>query len=158
MSEDIFGCHNWRRMLLASSYQTKSAAKHTTKYKITKNPFVLQLLSCSDSFVISWTVTSSMGFPRQKYWLLLSRFSHVQLFGLQPTRLLCPWDSPGKNTGVGCHFLLQGIFPDPGIEPVSLMSPALAIGFFTTSATWDGLPFPNNYLTQNVNSVETEKL
>ena len=28
--------------------------------------------------------------------------------GLQPTRLLCPWDFPGKNTGVGCHFLLQG--------------------------------------------------
>ena len=26
---------------------------------------------------------------------------------LQPTRLPCPWDSPGKNTGVGCHFLLQ---------------------------------------------------
>ena len=25
----------------------------------------------------------------------------------QPARLLCPWDSPGKNTGVGCHFLLQ---------------------------------------------------
>ena len=29
--------------------------------------------------------------------------------GLMPARLLCPWDSPGKNTGVGCHFLLQGI-------------------------------------------------
>ena len=27
--------------------------------------------------------------------------------GLQPSRLLCPWNSPGKNTGVGCHFLLQ---------------------------------------------------
>ena len=27
--------------------------------------------------------------------------------GLQPTMLLRPWDSPGKNTGVGCHFLLQ---------------------------------------------------
>ena len=26
-------------------------------------------------------------------------------------RLLCPWDFPGKNTGVSCHFLLQGIFP-----------------------------------------------
>ena len=25
----------------------------------------------------------------------------------QPTRLLCPWDFPGKNTGVGCHFLFQ---------------------------------------------------
>ena len=31
--------------------------------------------------------------------------------GLQPARLLCPWDSLGKNTGVGCHFLLQGTFP-----------------------------------------------
>ena len=31
----------------------------------------------------------------------------VQPHRLQPTRPLCPWDSPGKNTGVGCHFLLQ---------------------------------------------------
>ena len=31
--------------------------------------------------------------------------------GLQPARLLCPWGSPGKNTGVGCHSLLQCIFP-----------------------------------------------
>ena len=31
----------------------------------------------------------------------------VQPHRLQPTRLPCPWDSPGKNTGVGCHFLLQ---------------------------------------------------
>ena len=30
--------------------------------------------------------------------------------GLQPAGLLCPWDFPGKNTGVDCHFLLQGIF------------------------------------------------
>ena len=30
--------------------------------------------------------------------------------GLQPTRILCPWDFPGKNIGVGFHFLLQGIF------------------------------------------------
>ena len=31
--------------------------------------------------------------------------------GLSLTRLFCPWDFPGKNTGVGCHFLLQRIFP-----------------------------------------------
>ena len=31
-------------------------------------------------------------------------------------RLLCPWDFPGKNTGVGCHFLLQGIFPTKGLN------------------------------------------
>ena len=32
-------------------------------------------------------------------------------YRLQPTRLLCPWSSPGKNTGVSCHAFLQGIFP-----------------------------------------------
>ena len=36
---------------------------------------------------------------------------------LQPTRLFCPWDSPGKNAGVGCHSLLQGIFPTQGSNP-----------------------------------------
>ena len=48
-----------------------------------------------------------------------------------------PWDSPSKNTGLGCHALLRGFFPGPGIEPESLMSPALAGGFFTTSTTWE---------------------
>ena len=33
----------------------------------------------------------------------------LQPHGLYPDRLLCPWDSSGKNTGVGCHFLLPGI-------------------------------------------------
>ena len=37
--------------------------------------------------------------------------------GLQPIKLLCLWDSPGKNTGVGCHFLFQGIFPTQGSNP-----------------------------------------
>ena len=52
--------------------------------------------------------------------LLSLWFSHwvvsdfLRPHGLYPTRLLCPWDSPGKNTGVGCHFLLQSIFPSRG--------------------------------------------
>ena len=37
--------------------------------------------------------------------------------GLQPSRLLCPWDSPGKNTGVSCHTLFQGLFPTQGLNP-----------------------------------------
>ena len=37
-------------------------------------------------------------------------------YGLQPSRLLCPLDSLGKNTGVSCHFLLQGIFPTQGSD------------------------------------------
>ena len=36
---------------------------------------------------------------------------------LDPIRLLGPWDSPGKNTGVGCHSLLQGIFPTQRSNP-----------------------------------------
>ena len=38
----------------------------------------------------------------------------LQPHGLQPTKLLSPWDFPGKDTGVGHHFLLQGIFPTQG--------------------------------------------
>ena len=60
--------------------------------------------------------------------LLLSHFSHVTLcdsMDSSPARLLCPWDFPGKNTGVGCHSLLQGIFQTPRIEPASPVSPAL---------------------------------
>ena len=52
--------------------------------------------------------------------LLLSRFSRVRLWRpqrRQPTRLPRPWDSPGKNTGVGCHALLQGIFPTQEPNP-----------------------------------------
>ena len=41
----------------------------------------------------------------------------LQPHGLQPTRLLCPGDSPGKSTGVGCHALLQDIFPTQGSNP-----------------------------------------
>ena len=41
----------------------------------------------------------------------------LQLHGLQPARVLCPWDFPGKNTGVGCHFLLQGIFQMHRLNP-----------------------------------------
>ena len=40
--------------------------------------------------------------------------------GLQPTWLLCPWRSPGKTTGVGCHSLLQRIFPTHGSNSVLL--------------------------------------
>ena len=44
----------------------------------------------------------------------------LQPHGLQSIRLLCPWDFPDKNTGVGCHFLLQGILPTQGLNPCLL--------------------------------------
>ena len=71
-----------------------------------------------------WSFSFSIS-PSKEYSglisFMLSHFSHVRLFatllGLQPTRLLYLWDSPGKNTRVGCHFLLQGIFPAQGSNP-----------------------------------------
>ena len=67
---------------------------------------------------------------------VLSCFSHVQLCRLYSTRLLCPWGSPGKNAGVDCQALLQGIFLTQG----SLTSPSLSGGFFTVSSTWEAQP------------------
>ena len=54
---------------------------------------------------------------------MLSCFSPVQTlcnpmdYSMGQSMLLCPWDSPAKNTGVGCHALLQGIFQTQGSNP-----------------------------------------
>ena len=70
----------------------------------------------------------SLGFSRQEYWsgchfllqcIKVKRESHSvvsdssQPHGLQPTRLLRPWDFPGKSTGVGCHCLLRQKVKNP---------------------------------------------
>ena len=44
---------------------------------------------------------------------------------LYPTRFLCPWDFPCKNTGMGCHFLIQGTFPTQGIFLTQGSNPSL---------------------------------
>ena len=56
-------------------------------------------------------------------YLYISMFScsvisnSATLWTVTPPRLLHPCDSPGKNIGVGCHFLLQDIFPTQGLNP-----------------------------------------
>ena len=57
--------------------------------------------------------------------------------GVQPTRLLCLWDSPGKNTGVGCHALPQGFCLTQGANTCLLHLPTLASRFFTIRTTWE---------------------
>ena len=64
-------------------------------------------------------------------------------YGEQPTRLLCAWDSPGKNTGVGCHFLLHHEFYSPWNSPgqnTGLGSHSLLQGIFPTQRKNPGLP------------------
>ena len=62
--------------------------------------------------------------------------------GLQPSRLLCPWYFPGKNPGVGCHLLLQGIFRTQQLNPCLLhLLFGWQVCFFVCFyhwATWEG--------------------
>ena len=58
----------------------------------------------------------------------------LQPYGLSPPGSSVHGDSPGKNTRGGCRALLQGVFPAQRLIPC-LMSPALAGGLFTPSAT-----------------------
>ena len=58
--------------------------------------------------------TNAASFIRRVSVIASGVSDSLQPHGLWPARLLCPWDSPGKNTGVCCHFLLQGIFPIQG--------------------------------------------
>ena len=66
--------------------------------------------ACSLEEKLWWTCVCVCAKSLQSCWNLSMRQPH----GLQPARLLCPWDAPGKNTGVGCHALLQRIFPMQG--------------------------------------------
>ena len=58
--------------------------------------------------------------------------------GPEPTTLLCPWNFPGKNTGVGCHFLLQGFFLTQDPTWVSWIS-CIGRGVLYSCATWESL-------------------
>ena len=64
------------------------------------NHYVLLSLLLTACMLSHWVVSNSL-----------------RPLGLQPARLLCPWGFPGKSTGVGRHFLLQGIFLTQGSNP-----------------------------------------
>ena len=111
--------------------------RHTTQWNRRKileiNPciywFTMEPRIYNEGRIIS--SISSAGKTRQshtKEWNWITNLYHVcvsrlivsdslQTHGLWPSRLLCPWNSPGKNTGVHCHFLLQGVFLNLGLLP-----------------------------------------
>ena len=68
--------------------------------------------------------------------------------GLQPARLLCPWNSPGKNTGVGSRALLQEIFPTQGLN----------LGLLNCSQILDHLGYPSHLIYQFSGSVVSNSL
>ena len=90
--------------------------------------------------------------------LLLSRFSRVRLYVTpwrQPTRLPRPWDSPGKNTGVGCHFLLQCV-KVKSLSPVRLLATPQTAAYqappsmgFSRQEYWSGVPLSSPKMWHN---------
>ena len=95
--------------------------------------------------------------------LLLSHFSRVRLCAThrrQPTRLPHPWDSPGKNTGVGCHFLLQCMKVKSESEvaqscltlsdPMDCSLPGSPSMGFSRQEYWSGVPLPSPLLLYNI--------
>ena len=94
----------------------------------------------------------------------------VQPHGLQPTRFLRPWDSPGKNTGVGCHFLFQGMKVESESEvaqscptlsdPMDCSLPGSSIyGIFqATVLEWGAIAFSSIYAYVNLNKLFFYKL
>ena len=79
----------------------------------------------------------------------------LQPHKLQPAKLLCPWNFPGKNTGVGCHFFLQGIFLTQGSNlrllhcrwyPALQVESCIAGGLFTTEPPGKQVNMKMSYL------------
>ena len=126
---------------ISASKTLKICLKKIIKTKSLKNlinRLLLLLLShfsrvrlCVTLQTAAYQAPLSLGFSRQEHWSglpfpspmhesekwkwsrsVMSNSSRPH--GLQPTRLLGPWDFPGKSTGVGCHVILQGIFPTQG--------------------------------------------
>ena len=132
-----------------------------TKLNWTELPMLLLLLLLLSHFrrvrlcATPWTAAHQappfLGFSRQEHWSGLPfpspmyesekwKWSHSvmsdssQPHGLQPTRLLHPWDFPGKSTGVGCHHLLWPMllksvysFIDPYINPLPISQSTLHV-------------------------------
>ena len=103
------GTLGWVAISFSNAWKWKVKVKSLSRVRLLAAPWTA-----------AYQAPPSMGFSRQEYWSgvpspsPLSRpvvFNSLWVHGLQPTRLLSPWNSPGKNIGVSCHFLLQGIFP-----------------------------------------------
>ena len=129
---------------------------------------------CATPWTAAHQAPLSLGFSRQKHWSGLPFPSPMHesekwkwscsvmsdslwTHGLQPTRLLHPWDFPGKSTGVGCHRLLQYVYihmyvcccwvasvVSDSVRPHKTVAhPALPALGVSRQEHWSGLPLPS---------------
>ena len=101
----------WNRVNWNKSKDGRNQLLRTNSSKLESRNYIYTPLSSVQLFATLWTV------------------GHLSPLSMGFSR---------QNTGVGCHALPQENFPIQGLEPTSLMSPALADRLFTTSTTWEG--------------------
>ena len=144
----------WGSVIL--SWEWFSALSPRGYWKMSGNIFGCDCWGCAISMEKSTSaqLLSSM-------WLLMAPWT--------VTRLLSPWNSPGKNTGVGRHFLLQGIFSTQGFSPWLLcllhwqvdslpLVPPGKPWMLLNILLWPGQhPHNMNYSTPNIGDAKTEK-
>ena len=110
--------HNSRSHLpndnISRNTQTELTAKDSfppkQTYKVWKRNPIAQMYRylCKEPTIMKSQVNMTQ--PKETMCSEAQWCLTLQPHGPQPSRLLCPWDSPGENNGVGCHFLFQGIF------------------------------------------------
>ena len=96
---------------------------HFLYYSLHKFLPIIKCPEVSDASSSTWALEpTSASFPSLFWVVSLFLFNvrwsrSVVSNSLRPHGLLCPWGFPGKKTGVGCHFLLQEVFPTQGLNP-----------------------------------------
>ena len=121
---------------------------------------------CATPWMAAHQAPSSLGFSRQEHWSGLPfpspmhesekwKWSHSAMsdssrpHGLQPTRLLSPWDFPSKSTGVGCHCLLQESHGTPLIIPATCDNTSEMLSTREAHVTQESIPFIGNALCRH---------
>ena len=104
----LVGYSPWSCKGVRYDWMTK---QQTKKWVLTLNTFQRKFILLLDFFF----------FLLEKCWKYFFLFSDIyclvaELYPFSTIRLLCLWDSPGKNTRMGCHFLLWGTFPTQGLN------------------------------------------
>ena len=146
----------WLRLAVYSITIQKNQRMSFFEYKNTILPFMRKAQKLNFFLLLKfWLIWENDPSHELLPLLLLSHFSRVRSVQpriQQPTRLLCPWDSPGKNAGVGWKFLLQcmHVCMQSRFSHVQLYATLwtaahqdpLSTGF-SRQEYWSGLPFPS---------------
>ena len=105
-------CHQWGHKVLDTTVQVNSRTLKIPFSSKDPHPLISKIRNLGmllDLFLLPTL-----------YGICTQSCLTLQPHGLQPTRLLCPWNFPDKNAGVGCHFSLQGIFLPSMFKSISI--------------------------------------